>query len=121
MPAPMWKEFAPQPLPAGWELREERQDGTLWIHPSKTQAVILSVNVEQDGLPWVHLSTSFSHRLPTWEELVAVRDAWLPNRRCFQVLAPPSEHVNIHKYTLHLWHCLGRDPVPDFTRGTGHI
>jgi hypothetical protein len=38
-------------------------------------------------------------------------------RKAIQVFAPVAEHVNIHEFCLHLWHCLDGDPLPDFTRG----
>lgn len=40
----------------------------------------------------------------------------------YQVFAPPSDHVNIHNYALHLFGRLnGKPALPDFTDGTGSI
>jgi hypothetical protein len=35
-------------------------------------------------------------------------------RMAVQVFPRASEHVNIAKYCLHLWHCVDGDPTPDF-------
>ena len=36
----------------------------------------------------------------------------------YQVFAPPSEHVNIHEFALHLWGRLdGRSALPEFGAG----
>lgn len=80
-------------------------------------SLIVTACREADGRLWVHLSIAGRDRLPTWLELVEVRD-WLfgPEALAIQVLAPVSEHVNIHPYCLHLWHCVDGSPLPDFRR-----
>jgi hypothetical protein len=38
------------------------------------------------------------------------------------VFAPPTDHVNIHEYALHLFGRLDGTPaLPDFTAGSGSI
>lgn len=79
---------------------------------------------EHDGVWWLHLSISRPKSLPTWEDLVQARDCIFgPNRKCYQVLAPRYEHVNIHPYCLHLWSTeeIIHDPLPDFTHGMGAL
>jgi hypothetical protein len=111
----------PLATPAGWRMIHRGEDGATYQHRSG-MTLILSAAVEEDGKRWAHLSIAHPHRLPTWAELVAARDAFFgPEAACVQVLAPKSKHVNIHAYCLHLWRCLDGDPLPDFTRGTGSI
>ena len=109
----------PSPVPKGWELVNRVGDGA-WYRASNGLALCLTVAHEDDGKRWIHLTVSRVNRLPSWDELVAARDAFLGSEAlCVQVLAPKSRHVNIHPYCLHLWRCLDGDPVPDFARGGG--
>ena len=84
--------------------------------------VLVNSDIYGDGKRWVHLSLSRRDRLPKWKELTMVRD-WILGKdaKAIQVIAPASDHVNIHAYCLHMFHCLDGDPLPDFTMGTGSI
>jgi len=85
-------------------------------------AAMVTGATEEDGCRWIHISLSHAHRIPTWPELVNIRDTVLgSDALCVQVLAPDSEHVNLHRHCLHLWHCLDRRVVPDFRRGRDAI
>lgn len=107
----------PRPTPAGWTLTDRPADGA-WYKRGDGLGAILTVATEDDGKRWVHLSVSRAKRLPSWEDLVAARDAFLGTEAlAVQVLAPNSRHINIHAFCLHLWRCLDGDPVPDFARG----
>ena len=103
--------------PNGWTRVRQDSHGAAY-RSTKTQATaICSVDLEADGKRWVHLSVAHPNRLPTYQELSEARDVFLGEEaRCIQVFAPKSEHVNIHKYCLHLWHCLDDDGLPDFRR-----
>lgn len=110
--------YVPRVLPAGWRLAQTGLDGASWENPSTMQVVFVSVDREHDGRVWLHVSTSFAHRLPTYAELVWVKETWIGREvTALQVFAPRSKHVNIHPYALHLWHCADGDVTPDFTRG----
>lgn len=67
----------------------------------------LRVIVTHDGTPHGllrHLSCSYHDRLPTWDEVGMLRDAFFPaDWDVIQVLPRPSEYVNVHSYTLHLF------------------
>jgi hypothetical protein len=75
---------------------------------------MFSVERERDGKRWIHISVSHRDRIPTWDELRHVKD-WMigKDKLAIQVLPPDDQYVNIHPRTLHLWHCLDGDPVPD--------
>lgn len=95
-------------------------------HPHTTYAyqhinmplfVLCSASVESDGRRWMHVSCSRRNRLPSWEELRMVKDAFIGReRRAIQVLPPDSEYVNTHSFVLHLWSCLDVEVLPDFRR-----
>lgn len=85
------------------------------------QVVIVSYKTEADGKLWLHVSTSFPHRLPTYDEMCSVKAMFMgAEQKAIQVFPPASEHCNVHPYCLHLWACLAGDPFPDF-RGDGGI
>lgn len=78
--------------------------------------VLASLEKHEDGLRWAHVSCSFPDRLPSWDDLKAVKEAFLGDVLAFQVLPPKAEYVNQHNWTLHLWHCRDRDPFPAVPR-----
>lgn len=56
------------------------------------------------GEGWDHVSVSLPYRVPVYEEMKAIK------RMCFrddewamELHAPPSEHISVHPYVLHLW------------------
>ena len=111
----------PSPVPTGWVLVDLGADGAIY-EAINGLVVILSIAHEDDGKRWIHLSVSRASNVPSWDELVGVRDAFFgPETLSIQVLAPRTRHVNIHPYCLHLWRCLDGDPIPDFTRGGNSI
>jgi len=110
--------------PVGWQetrcppLRDEAQA----FRSRDGLNVLISTAEERDGKRWRHVSLSRRDKLPTWEELKRVKDAFLGAEVvALQVLPKASLYVNLHPFVLHLWQCLDGDPVPDFTRGSGQI
>lgn len=96
-------------------------DGWRLLATDSLGAVIVTC-ADVDDVEWVHASMSWADRLPTWDELSRLRDAVYGDGWAYQVFAPPSDHVNIHEYCLHLWGRLDGEPVlPDFTYRTGSI
>ena len=65
-------------------------------HPAK---VVFST-----GGGWDHVSVSFMHRCPTWEEMCEIKRLFFyPEEVCVQYHPAESEYVNNHPYCLHLW------------------
>lgn len=66
------------------------------------------------GMGWEHVSVSFAHRCPTWDEMCWVKSLfWLPEDCVVQYHPPESEYVNEHPYCLHLWRPIGvKLPLP---------
>lgn len=128
-PADAWRErvaavarCVPGLLPGHWQEVEVRLDGRAYRNDRQGLRVIWSVAREQDGRLWQHVSVSHRARLPTWDELVRVKE-WLIGRDvdAYQVLPARERWVNLHPHVLHLWRCLDGDPLPDFTAGSGQI
>lgn len=84
--------------------------------------MIHSLAIEQDGEPWEHISISRSDgELPTWEQ---TRDTFheVAGAEALGIIVvpPKSEHVNLAE-VQHVFRCLSRRPIPDFTRGMNSI
>ena len=104
---------APQRLgPDGWGYRKIGSPGS----------IIVTCADHDDGHDWVHASIAFPDHMPTYEDLKMLHAAVFCDGWAYQVFAPPSDHVNIHEYALHIWGRLdGKPGLPDFTRGMGSI
>lgn len=107
--------YLPSPLPDGWRPVETGVLGASFRNHGTKHMVIVSARRESDGRRWLHVSTSFPNRVPTYRELCWVKQHFIgDHHHAVQCFVPKSEHVNIHPYTLHLWHCIDGRPLPDF-------
>lgn len=112
-----WALLAPHasPLPPGWAVVDTNTAGLRVVCKRTRQLVILTVRREADGKRWLHLSTSFPGRMPSYTELADAKRLFIGDERAaLQVFARKSEHINIAPNVLHLWHCFDGDPLPDF-------
>lgn len=97
------------------------QDGWSFLHRREDSSVIVSCAPLDDG-EIVHASISHPATLPTYEELKLLHRAVFGDGWAYQVFAPPSDHVNIHAFALHLWGRLdGSAMLPDFTHGSRSV
>lgn len=102
--------FAPEQFgPDGWRM----------VRKDLRSSVIVSVgrfHDDPEGVEWVHASIARANELPAYEDLLTLRTAvWGETGYAFQVFAPPSDHISIHDYALHLWGRLdGKRIHPDF-------
>lgn len=128
--SPRYRDAMPLVIPAGWrrlsDIVFENEAGELngnWYEDLTGLRVGLSVEKEQDGRWWVHLSVSHRDRLPKWKEFVMVKEIFIGrDRPAVQVLPERAKWVNIHPNVLHLFSPLDNDlPLPDFTRGKGTL
>lgn len=121
------REHLPRVLHGSWREVERRLDGAAYRHVSDPWTVILSTELHPHPYTgkeelWLHCSTARADRLPTWPELVEVRDLFLGrNTTALQVVPSHAEYVNVHPNCLHLWVPIGRRVTPDFTRGSGSL
>jgi len=112
----LWmRAYKPDPLPKGWRMAKDGLDGAAYRHESGL-VVILSGAREADGNRWLHVSASRPSRLPSWEDLRLVKDAFIgPDRYACQVFPPQDKYVNIGP-VLHLWCPVdGGWPLPEFS------
>lgn len=117
------EEFVPTILPPHWRLVQSTLDGAQYAC-SNGLFVIASASVEGDKKRWLHVSMSRKNRIPSWEDIVEVKNTIVGmNRKAIQVLPVQKEYVNIYSNVLHLWACLEPegDGLPDFTHGTGSL
>jgi len=109
-------ELCPRVLPHGWvQMDRELGIAGMFVNRAQKLGMMFSVEREADGKRWVHVSVSHRDRIPTWDEMRAVKD-WAIGRDklALQVMPPDAEYVNHHPRTLHLWHCLDGNVTPDF-------
>lgn len=101
--------------------RPHGPDGWAFVRAEGTGSVIVTC-ADTDGVEWVHASIAFPSRMPDYLDLKHLHQAVFGNGWAYQVFSPPSDHVNIHNYALHLFGRLdGKSALPDFTHGSGSI
>lgn len=104
---------------AGW--RRDGWSGGAAIFRGRGGLLVLLELEPHGGKAWVHVSVSIKtpdggNSLPSWAELAEVKRVFIgEQRKAIQVLPAAEEHFTFAD-VLHLWHCLGRDPLPDFRR-----
>jgi hypothetical protein len=67
---------------------------------------------------WDHVSCSRKNRCPNWEEMEHVKRLFFRDgETAMQLHVPPSEHISVHPFCLHLWRPLDQEipkPRPEF-------
>ncbi len=79
----------------------------------KTFALVIANEAYPDEMEWEHVSVRIGYtkyhgkmaeRIPTWEEMCAIKDLFWEKSECVMQLHPPEEdYVNCHPLVLHLW------------------
>lgn len=73
---------------------------------------IHSLDTLDDGEVWEHVSVSRCDRLPSWEDLVLVKELFVGREReALQLLPKRSEHINLARHCLHIWARTNRSRV----------
>ncbi len=109
--------FAVGKIPPGWILHEQSSRHELWLRPSKTLSVIVSIERHDEKL-WQHCSIAHPKRMPSYDELTFMRRHWMGAEIPAIMVFPAREHhVNTHKFCLHLYACLepGGSGLPEFS------
>lgn len=103
---------------AAWRIREGRLASGDEIRNNGAFMIpwggkVLSV-IASDGLDWDHVSVSMPDRCPSWEQMCFIKDLFFdPEEAVMQLHPPKSDHVNHHKFCLHLWRPqVKRIPLP---------
>lgn len=117
------KERKPLPvpsidLPAGWHIAMKSEIGFFARNPARELTVGVSECTEKDGRRWRHVSASKPKRVPNYEEMCLVKNIFVGEEvEAYQVGAPKSRHVNIHKFCLHWFAPMDGPALPDFSMG----
>lgn len=60
--------------------------------------------VASSGDGWDHVSVSLSNRTPNWREMEHIKRLFFrDDETAMQLHVPPSDHISVHPYCLHLW------------------
>jgi hypothetical protein len=83
-----------------WKL-QGGEDGGVWaFNPFGVRIIVIA----SWGGGWDHVSASTSRRVPSYEELCAIKELFFDDDETVMQLHVPSvQHVNNHPYCLHLW------------------
>jgi len=125
------ESYMPRVLPTGW--RRIPAAGPAFdchgLGSLSGMRVLLSAGVEEDGRRWLHVSASRPNRIPSWEDMDAIKRIFIGDARtAYQVHPPRAEHYNVPLpaslprvgMVLHLWSPLeGEPPLPNFLRARG--
>ena len=87
----------------------------------KVKAIVIAADGDEVG--WEHVSAhiryvtkqgKFKKRIPSWEEMCAIKEIFFKPDECVVQFHPKEEdYINIHGHVLHLWRKEGEDfPMP---------
>lgn len=108
-------------LPPTYKIRAFRLDGAAYVR-SDGLSVILSGATQTDGKRWLHLSIARRNRIPSFEELRDAKETFIgPDLYAVQVFPPKEFYVNLNPFVLHLFACLDRWPLPEFSGVIGGV
>lgn len=114
-----WHELE---YPAVWTHHRRNEPEATWLTHPDGRRVMISVLIEADGNPWLHVSVWRANRIPSYEDLTDTKAAFVGReRKAIQVFPGEAEFVNFHPYCLHLWCRLDGDSLPDFSRANAII
>ena len=70
--------------------------------------------IASSGEGWDHVSVSFQHRCPTWDEMKNVKEEFFEEDEVAIMIHPKKEdYVNFHPNCLHWWRPLYEEiPMP---------
>ena len=92
-------------------------DFGVFVVPSPIDKQSLVV-IASSGEGWDHVSCSRRNRCPNWEEMEYVKRLFFRDgETAMQLHVPPSEHISVHPFCLHLWRPLDQEipkPPPEF-------
>lgn len=107
----------------GWTIEVDGDDGLgCWRGRLARCDVLLIHSIACcKGDVWSHVSLSRRDKImPTWEQTRDAHRIIHPEHYGMIVVAPEEHHVNIAE-VAHVWTCLSRQHIPDFTHGTASI
>jgi len=86
--------------------------GDAYIHPNGLRVICTQEKLD-DGNTWEHISVSRADRLPTWEEIVFVKEEFMgTDVEAIQAIPARKDYVNVHQFCLHIWRNLDGVTMP---------
>lgn len=74
--------------------------------------------IVSSDLGWDHVSISLENRCPNWQEMEFIKRVFFKDDEwAMQLHAPPSKHISVHPYCLHIWRPHDKEipiPPPEF-------
>jgi hypothetical protein len=89
--------------PDGWRIIGPCGNGWALREIAGGLRVIVDWEMKVDGYQWLHVSFSRKSWVPTHDDALKVKHAFIGDRYAYQVFPHPDNYVNIHKFCLHLW------------------
>ena len=109
----------PTILTANWRTVEGSATDQPWALESSTGLFVLAdITVKKDGKKWMHVSFSRRSGIPSYRDILMVKNTFMRTLKAIQIFPPEDEHVNIHPNCLHLWAC-EEDLIPDMRSELG--
>jgi len=106
---PLWS----LPTLPGVIVHELGDDGGSFLTKSPVDKRVLRI-IASAGMGWDHISISRRDRVPNWDEMEYVKRLFFKDDEvAMQLHVPPSDHINLHPYCLHIWRPhTGAIPLP---------
>lgn len=100
-PPDRWMKLNPVIWPPG----SGHKAANAWTHRlSLGFNVMRSWSTTKAGDKWIHISLSRPDRMPEYLDLKKVKEDFIgPEFEAYQVFPASVDHVNAHKFCLHLW------------------
>jgi hypothetical protein len=109
-------DVLPKVMPAGWHPVESGMvpliNARVWQFKGGIRT-ITTLEQYPDKSWWIHVSMSYPNRLPTWEDLKAVKNLFIGKKKlAVQILPQEDDYLNFHPFTLHLYARVDGDTLP---------
>jgi hypothetical protein len=115
----MKRSWVPPVLPVDWrKFGDFGPSGAAYQSPGGLRVIATESEHGDyaDESVWLHVSVSRANQLPSYEDLVTVKEIFIGcDAKAIMVFPPRDKHVNIHPNCLHLFSCLTGDPLPEFS------
>ena len=109
----------PTILPPNWIERDWH--GVPVFYEESGLKVLADIAMKPDCRNWLHVSFSRKDRLPSYRDLMKVKELFFRDLLAIQIFPKPEDHVNIHPFCLHLWACEDQALIPEMSFGSGSI
>jgi hypothetical protein len=106
--SPDWRKIEDFFFPPG------HRAATRFVYIPYTLSVLRSRSTMRDGTIWLHVSLAKRDLLPSWEEIKMVKNQFIgEDKEAIHVIPKTNEHVNCHRFCLHLWTSFGPLNIPN--------